>query len=67
MTYLKELRERYRFSEDDLADALGVSVEDYLVYESGNLIPIDTLERLSEIYMRTADEIARKQLESLKK
>lgn len=66
MTYLEELRLKYRFSEQDVADVLKISLYSYRKYESGNRIPPDVLARLGEIYMRSVDEIARKQLESLK-
>lgn len=50
-TNLKKLREAARYTQDEVAQALGISRSAYSNYESGDrAAPYDVLERVSDLF-----------------
>ncbi len=54
---LRELREQHRFSQQKVADYLGISRTVYNKYESGAIRPTRKLERLAALFGVSADYI----------
>lgn len=53
---IKELRVENRYTQQDIADKLGITRPAYTAYESGKRQPdFDTLQRIAEIYEVTTD------------
>ena len=54
---LRELREKHQFSQQKVADYLGISRTAYNKYESGAIRPTRKLERLAALFGVSADYI----------
>lgn len=48
---IKKLREAARYTQDEMAQVLGITQSDYISYESGNReVPYDVIEKVSGFF-----------------
>lgn len=55
---LKRIRKKYKMTQEEVSQFLGVSRSGYTYYETGKTVPsVDTLKKLAVMYDTTVDEI----------
>lgn len=58
LVYLKEFREKYKLSQKEVAESIGIDQRQWSRYENGvNEFPIRYLKQLCKQYRVSADEI----------
>lgn len=58
VTRLRKLRERYGYTQQDVADRIGVGKSAYRSYENNDRrIPVDVLTRVAALYNVSIDEL----------